>query len=71
MTRVILDTNIAVQYLISSPRSASVRTIEAYFEGRFRLVYSQATLDELFDLLTHSRIRTLHALSDDEIRVKR
>jgi hypothetical protein len=67
MTSAILDTNIFVQSLISSPRSASARVLDAYFAGRFELIYSAASLDELLNALLIPKIRRRHALSDDEV----
>jgi len=67
MTTAVLDTNILVQSLISSPRSASVRTLDAYFDGRFRLAYSSPLFDELVGVLMLPQIRARHQLSDDEI----
>lgn len=67
MISAILDTNVLLQSLIGSPRSASVQVLEAYYDGRFRLVSSSAVLDEAFEVLMVPRIRVLHGLSDDEI----
>jgi len=66
MTSAILDTNVFVQYLISPSRSASVRTVDAYFAGRFRLVYSADTLDELMEVLLLPKIQERHGMSDTE-----
>jgi uncharacterized protein len=67
MTTAVIDTNIFVQYLISPSRSASVRTIEAYFDGRFRIAYSSAMFDELLEVLMLPHIRERHGLTDSEI----
>jgi putative PIN family toxin of toxin-antitoxin system len=67
MITAVLDTNLFVQYLISPPRSASVRTIEAYFEGRFSIAYSSSMFDELLDVLLLPRIRERHSLTETEI----
>lgn len=67
MTIAVVDTNIFVQYLLSPSRSASVRTIEAYFDGRFRLAYSSAMFDELLEVLMLPHIRDRHELTDGEI----
>jgi putative PIN family toxin of toxin-antitoxin system len=67
VTAAILDTNILVQALISPLRSASARSLEAYYDGRYRLVYSAETLDELIDVLTLPQIQARHGLDDDEI----
>jgi predicted nucleic acid-binding protein len=52
VTTAILDTNVVVQALIGSRRSASARVLDAYYEGRFRFCYSPDTLDELLAVLT-------------------
>ena len=67
MISAVLDTNVFVQALFSPPRSASVRTLKALDDGRFTLVFSPATIDELLDVLMTSRIRELHGMSDDQI----
>lgn len=67
MTTAILDTNVLVQSIIGSPRSASARVGEAYYDGRFQMVVSPASFDELIDVLTIPRIRDRHGFSDDEI----
>jgi putative PIN family toxin of toxin-antitoxin system len=63
----VLDTNVILQFHLSSSRSASVRTLEAFYASRFRLLYSAAVLDEYFDVLTTPTIRRRHQLADDEI----
>jgi putative PIN family toxin of toxin-antitoxin system len=67
MTSAILDTNVLVQSLISSPRSASARVLDAYFDGRFELICSSASVDELLEALLLPRIRQRHGLSDNEV----
>ena len=67
MTTAILDTNVIVQYHIGSPRSASVRTLEAFYDGRFRIPYSLATMEECFEVLMLPAIRACHRLTDDEV----
>lgn len=67
MTTAVLDTNVVVQSLIGSPDSASARTLDALYDGRFRFVYSPDTIDELLAVLTVPHIRVRHGLSDDEI----
>jgi predicted nucleic acid-binding protein len=63
MITAVLDTNIFLQHLISSPRSASVRT----FDGHFRIAYSPAMVDELLDVLMLPRIHDRHGLTDAEV----
>lgn len=67
MIAAILDTNVLVQALISPLRSASARTLEAYYDGRYRLVYSPQTIDELMEVLILPRMKKRHGLSDDEL----
>ena len=67
MIHAILDTNVVVQSVISSPPAASARVLDAYFDGDFRLVYSPSTLDELLDVLVLPSIRARHGMSDDEV----
>jgi putative PIN family toxin of toxin-antitoxin system len=66
MTRAILDTNIIVSAALGSPRSAAARTLDAYYQARYELVFSPGTVDELLDVLTLPHIRARHAWSDDE-----
>ena len=51
MIAVILDTNVVVQSVIGSPTSTSAQVLDAYFAGRFRIVHSTATVDELLEVL--------------------
>jgi putative PIN family toxin of toxin-antitoxin system len=67
MISAVLDTNVTVQSLIGSPRSASARVLDAYYAGKFELLYSRDTLDELIDVLLLPQIRRRHGLSDDEV----
>ena len=67
MITAVLDTNVIVQSLISSPPSASVRVLDAYYDRRFQLIYSPATVDELLEVLLLASIRQRHQLSDDEV----
>ncbi|MCI0680557.1 MAG: putative toxin-antitoxin system toxin component, PIN family [Gemmataceae bacterium] len=56
-----------MQSLIGSSRSASARTLDALFEGKYRLVYSPAVVDEWLEVLAIPHIRDRHGLSDDEL----
>ena len=67
MISAVLDTNVVVQSVIGSPRSASNRVVRAYDAGRFRLVCSPATIDELVGVLMVPRIRARHGWSEDQI----
>lgn len=63
----VLDTNVVVQAVISSPPAASARVLDAYYESKFELVYSPDTLDEWIEVLLVPRIRQRHGMSDDEV----
>ena len=67
MTTAILDTNVFVQAALGSPRAASTRALRAYDAGRYRLVFSPATIDEVLEVLLHPRIRARHGWSDDQV----
>ena len=67
MTSAILDTNVFVQATFSASGSASYRTIVAQEQGKFRLIFSEATIDELLDVLQLPNIRASHRWSDDQI----
>jgi len=67
MITAILDTNVLVQSVISSPPSSSACVLDAYYDGKFRLIYSPSTLDELIDVLLVPHIRDRHGMSDDEV----
>src|SRR5258708_5093164 len=67
MIAAILDANVLVQSVISSPKSASARTLDALFDGDFQLAHSPAVLDEWLEVLSLPKIRARHQLSDDEL----
>jgi putative PIN family toxin of toxin-antitoxin system len=67
MITAVFDTNVLVQAVISSPRSASRLALQAYRDKRLRLVFSTDTLDELHDVLTVPQIRDRHGWSDKEL----
>jgi putative PIN family toxin of toxin-antitoxin system len=67
MTTAVLDTNVIVQSLFASSRGASRRVLDAYFVGRFRPQFSDATLDDLLAVLMLPNIRGLHRKSDEEV----
>jgi putative PIN family toxin of toxin-antitoxin system len=52
--KVVIDTNVFVSGLLSSPVSRSV--IEAWLDGRFVLVLSSQLLGELLDVLSRPKI---------------
>jgi uncharacterized protein len=67
MTTAVLDTNVIVQSLFAHSRGASRAVLDSYFQQRFRPQFSDETLDELLVVLSASRIRLEHGLSDDEV----
>jgi len=67
MIAAILDTNVFVQAAVGSPRGASTRVLGAYDAGRYRLILSPATIDEVIEVLLLPDIRSRHGWSDDEI----
>jgi predicted nucleic acid-binding protein len=67
MTSAVLDTNVVVQSLFSTSRNASRQVLDAYFEGRFRPQFSEATLKKLLGVLALPRIREKHGKSDEEV----
>jgi putative PIN family toxin of toxin-antitoxin system len=67
VTTAVLDTNVFVQTAIGSPRTSSTRVLRACDEGRFRLVFSPATLDELLNVLIVPSIQARHRWSEDEV----
>src|SRR5438552_2525617 len=66
-TTAILDTNVLLQAILSAGRSASGRVLDAYFDSRYRLHFSDETLDEILAVLTVPTIQSRHGLSDDEL----
>lgn len=67
MIAAILDTNVLVQAVIGSSRSASARVLDACYERTFRFIYSPETLEELIAVLMVPSIRARHGMSDDEV----
>jgi putative PIN family toxin of toxin-antitoxin system len=67
MISAVLDTNVLVQAVISSPRSASRRTLRAYRDKKYRLVFSTETLDELHDVLILPQMQARHGWTDVEL----
>lgn len=68
MITAILDTNVVVQSVMSTSRAAAARTVDAYFEGRFRLVYCPTMVDEWLDVLMLPSMRKRHGMTDDELQ---
>ena len=66
MVTAILDTNAFIRAALR-PRSPSARVVDAYLDGRFQLVLSQAVLQELLTVLLLPEIREVHGWSDDKI----
>ena len=69
MITALLDTNVFVQSLLSTSRAASSRVVEALYDRRFRAVFSDATLDELLEVLAVQQMSESHGLTDDEILI--
>ncbi len=67
MITAILDTNVLLQAAIGRAQGASCRVLRASKEGKYTLVFSPTTLEELFDVLMVPRLRKLHGWSDDQI----
>jgi putative PIN family toxin of toxin-antitoxin system len=67
MITAILDTNVVVQAVIGSPRSASARVLEAFRQSAFQLVFSHDGYQETVNVLALPQIRARHGWSDDEI----
>src|SRR5438105_15046 len=66
MVTAILDTNVFIRAALR-PRSPSARVVDAYVDGRFQLLISQAVLQELLNVLLLPDIREVHGWSDDKI----
>ena len=66
MLTAILDTNVFVRAALR-PKSPSARVVDAYLDGRFQLVLSQAVLEELLTVLLLPDIREVHGWTDDKI----
>src|SRR5215472_14205931 len=67
MIRAILDTNVLICAALGSVRSAASRTLDALYNGKYLLVFSPATANELLDVLVLPDIRARHGWTDDEI----
>jgi putative PIN family toxin of toxin-antitoxin system len=66
MVTAILDTNVFIRAALR-PGSPSARVVDAYLDGSFQLVLSQAVLEELLTVLLLPEIREVHGWSDDKI----
>ena len=62
MITAIVDTNVLVQAAIS-PNGASFQVLKAHLDGKYQLISSQATLDELQRVLMIPHIRARHGWS--------
>jgi len=67
MITAVLDTNVIVGAAIGSKRAMAGRTLDAYFDDRYRLAFSPPTSDELLHVLSLPIMRLRHGWSDDEI----
>jgi predicted nucleic acid-binding protein len=59
MVTAILDTNVFIRAALR-PKSPSARVVDAYLDGTFQLVLSQAVLQELLTVLLLPEIREVH-----------
>jgi putative PIN family toxin of toxin-antitoxin system len=66
MVTAVLDTNVFIRAALR-PSSPSARIVDAYLDGQFQLVLSQAVLQELLTVLLLPEIREIHGWSDDKI----
>lgn len=66
MLTAILDTNVFIRAALR-PKSPSARVVDAYLDGKFQLVLSEAVLQELLTVLLLPDIRAVHGWSDDQI----
>jgi putative PIN family toxin of toxin-antitoxin system len=64
--RVVVDTNVLVRAVIS-PRGSYRSVLLGMRNGDYTLLYSQALLDELVDVLNRPRIRQKYGLTDQDI----
>src|SRR4051794_34916800 len=67
MILAVLDSNVFLQALIGSARSASVRTLTAMDQGKFLVAFSPDTIGELLDVLSIPRMRDRHGMSENQI----
>ena len=69
MPSAVVDTNVIVAgVLTSNPHSASRSLIDRLWSGQFTLLLSPDALLEIQDVLQLPRLRSLHRLTDDDIR---
>jgi putative PIN family toxin of toxin-antitoxin system len=64
--RAVVDTNVLVRAVIR-PRGSCRLVLLGLRHGDYTLLYSQATLDELVDVLNRPRIRQKYGLTDQDI----
>ncbi len=67
MIRAIGDTNVLVQATLGSPRSASARTVDAYLDRKYQIVFSPQTVEELLHVLSTPGIRARSGWSEDQV----
>lgn len=68
MLTAVIDTNVLVAGLLTeSPRSASREIMDRHRNANFTLALSAEALQEIFAVLSHSRIRLMHKLNEAEI----
>jgi putative PIN family toxin of toxin-antitoxin system len=64
--RAVIDTNILVRALLR-PRGAVGMVLPRLRHGEYVVLYSQALLDELVDVLNRSRIRQKYHIAEEDI----
>ncbi len=64
--RVVLDTNVLVSATLIF-RGKENRILDAWRRGAFDLVFSAATLEELFRVLSYPKLRKHRWLTDEEV----
>lgn len=65
--RAVIDTNILVRALIK-PQGSVGPILLRLRRGDYTLLYSQALLEELMDVLSRPRLRRKYGLNDDDIK---
>ena len=66
--RVVLDTNIYVSFLISSPRGSIMKLLQFWEQDKFVVLTSKAILEELAKVLLDKRLKRYICLSKIEVR---
>lgn len=67
MIRAVVDTNILVRAVIK-PHGTVGPILERLAQGRYCLLYNEASLEELIDVLGRPRLRNRFAITDGDVR---